>query len=132
MVVYIRNPKICQSDHSRVRITLAGFPAAITLGGIFDTTILFAPITVFSPICTPFRTRQFKPNHTFLSISIGAIRAFRFIILSVGSKACQSKSVIVVLAPQNTFSPSIMLCFTAITVLLKPQWLPTLSLAASE
>src|SRR5690554_2745321 len=51
-------------------ITLQGFPPAITLAGISLVTTLPAPITLFSPIVTPFKTVTFTPSHTLLPICI--------------------------------------------------------------
>lgn len=82
---------------NRFLITLAGFPAAITFSGMQCVTTLFAPMMVSWPMCTPLRMAQLAPIHTRSSITTGSDS-----ILFAGSISCQSKSVIIVLAPIST------------------------------
>src|SRR6185369_14640181 len=49
-------------------MTLAGFPAASTFGGMLFVTRLPAPTTEFSPIVTPGKTMTLAPSqHPFFS-----------------------------------------------------------------
>jgi hypothetical protein len=48
----------CLLSQSSRMTNLHGFPIAIEFLGILLETTLFAPITEFSPIVTPFRIRQ--------------------------------------------------------------------------
>ena len=101
-------------------ITLQGFPPAITFAGILLTTRLFAPITVFSPMLTPFKTTVFMPNQTLSFITTGALLTPLLLCLSFGSMGCQSKSVIKTFAPDNTLLPIVIEFDAPITVPLNP------------
>jgi len=59
------------SVHDKLRSGRAGFPAAITFGGISDETTLPAPITLPAPMRTPFNTMELVPMKTLSSITIG-------------------------------------------------------------
>jgi hypothetical protein len=61
----------CIILQDKVRSGRAGFPAAITFGGISDETTLPAPITLPVPMRTPFNTMAFVPMKTLSSITIG-------------------------------------------------------------
>src|SRR4051812_18122996 len=104
-------------------ITLQGLPAATTFAGISLVTTLLAPITVLAPIVTPFSTTLFTPSQTLSPIITSADAPLR------GSSACQSESVIREFAPHLTLLPSFIILNAPITVPLKPQLLPIITLA---
>ena len=55
-----------------LRITLAGFPTATELAGIFSVTTLPAPIIEFLPTVTPALITACPPIHTPSSMLMGA------------------------------------------------------------
>jgi len=111
-------------------ITLHGFPAAITLGGISFVTTLLAPMTEFLPMETPFNIVEEYPIKTLSSIFIGLLSGVPC-CRCAGSMACQSKSVIRTFAPAITSLPIVMDSFEPMTIALNPQLFPIMICALS-